>query len=116
MYTNSISVKLIYNSSNVDKSGTLDKDELTHLLKSARKDFPQFDEHVRKFQISKSDILHSSSAIELFFDAADKNKDGSLDLEEFKEMLHTMDTYLRALPATAQVANQQGKVLRNNVQ
>ena len=47
------------------------------------------------------------------FEKADKNKDERLSLEEFKDILAEVDSELKSLPATAQVATQQGKYLAN---
>ena len=41
----------------------------------------------------------------------DTSGDQKLDLDEFKHMLCTLDSQLKSLPATAQVASQQGKYL-----
>ena len=47
------------------------------------------------------------------FEKADKNKDERLSIDEFKEILAEIDSELKSLPATAQVATQQGKYLAN---
>jgi NADH:ubiquinone reductase (non-electrogenic) len=52
-----------------------------------------------------------SESIKQIFAAADTNGDGMLSLEEFKALLAGVDSHLRALPATAQVAKQQGNYL-----
>ncbi len=41
----------------------------------------------------------------------DTSGDQMLDLDEFKKMLITLDSQLKSLPATAQVASQQGKYI-----
>ena len=41
----------------------------------------------------------------------DTSGDQRLDIEEFKELLHRLDRSMKSLPATAQVADQQGKYL-----
>lgn len=45
------------------------------------------------------------------FEKADRNKDDRLSMEEFKEILTEIDSELKSLPATAQVATQQGRYL-----
>ena len=45
------------------------------------------------------------------FSAADLDKDQSLTVEEFRHFLTLVDKELKSLPATAQVAAQQGKYL-----
>ncbi len=41
----------------------------------------------------------------------DTSGDHMLDINEFKKMLVTLDAQLKSLPATAQVASQQGEYL-----
>ena len=41
----------------------------------------------------------------------DTSGDQALDIGEFKNLLRTLDHELKSLPATAQVASQQGKYL-----
>ena len=45
------------------------------------------------------------------FSEMDTSGDQRLDIEEFKELLHRLDRSMKSLPATAQVADQQGKYL-----
>ena len=52
-----------------------------------------------------------SESLRQVFAAADTNGDGMLSLDEFKALLAGVDSHLRALPATAQVAKQQGNYL-----
>ncbi len=52
-----------------------------------------------------------SDTLRAVFAAADKDGSGGLELGEFRELLAGMDKHLRALPATAQVARQQGVYL-----
>lgn len=106
-----------------DKSGSLEIHELAELLNKAAHRFPQFREHVRLFQQGKVGPSSSSAgaaaavadeqvdALQAIFKAADKDGSGALSLEEFRELLAGMDKHLRSLPATAQVASQQGKYL-----
>jgi len=53
---------------------------------------------------------HMQSAKDLFA-KTDVNHDGTLSPEEFADLLGTVDSKLTALPATAQVASQQGRYL-----
>ena len=46
-----------------------------------------------------------------FFSEMDTSGDQMLDIDEFKQLLRTLDHELKNLPATAQVASQQGKYL-----
>ena len=52
-----------------------------------------------------------TDALHAVFTAADTDGNGSLDRAEFASLLRGMDRHLRSLPATAQVARQQGKYL-----
>ena len=63
-----------------------------------------------------SDISKALSVKPVFlfcraFAAADLDKDQSLSVEEFQHFLTLVDKELKSLPATAQVAAQQGKYL-----
>jgi len=74
----------------------------------------QYAEFERFLQRTTSTFPHLASygkkAKEMFGEA-DTNQDGVLNLEEFKLLLHKVDSALKNLPATAQVASQQGKYL-----
>ncbi|CAK4350434.1 unnamed protein product [Aphanomyces euteiches] len=113
-----------------DGNGFLDVGEVHNLLKHASKAYPQSQEHIRLIQTHQSQqhLSHStfqelslmvlpflskveSSAIQDAFDAADKDGDHLLSKTEFVDFLSAMDKHLRAMPATAQVAKQQGKYL-----
>lgn len=163
----------------VDKSGTLEVNELAALLDEASKEFPQFKEFVRLVRDGKGmerltgsggalpsnsnkeeqdkaknatpssssssssffgsflmasnetgskrtnnvigamglglaapgDSSDVSDALRAVFEAADKDGNGKLDREEFNTLLQSVDANLRSVPATAQVAKQQGKYL-----
>lgn len=58
-----------------------------------------------------SDSSDVSDALRAVFEAADKDGNGKLDKEEFNTLLQSVDANLRSVPATAQVAKQQGKYL-----
>jgi len=47
------------------------------------------------------------------FEEGDINKDGVLSLQEFQDLLKSVDSHLKNYPATAQVAAQQGVYLAN---
>jgi NADH:ubiquinone reductase (non-electrogenic) len=52
-----------------------------------------------------------SEALRAVFRAADTDGNGRLDEAEFRALLEGMDKHLRSVPATAQVAKQQGRYL-----
>lgn len=59
-----------------------------------RKRFPQATDHLRR--------------LDRLFAEYDKDKSGTLDFDELKELLEEIDNKLTSLPATAQRAHQQG--------
>jgi len=79
--------------------GQLSPDELSKIL----------DDIVRR---EPSLAVHTSKA-NTILEAFDKDKSGTLDETEFDELLRSLDRKLKSLPATAQVANQQGLYLAN---
>lgn len=85
----------IYVCSNND--GILSFDEFVALCKSMRTKYPLTDQHLKN--------------LEKMFKTYDKDKTGSLDIEELKLLLKDIDSKMTHLPATAQVANQQGRYL-----
>ncbi|KAG8733062.1 hypothetical protein FRC11_008943 [Ceratobasidium sp. 423] len=80
-----------------NKDGQIDYDEWEIMATRIRKKFPMTDQHIEKLR-------------ELF-DAYDKDHDGSLGLNELVVLLEELGNKITALPATAQVASQQGKYL-----
>eukprot|EP01114_Cavostelium_apophysatum_P020040 TRINITY_DN660_c0_g2_i3.p1 TRINITY_DN660_c0_g2~~TRINITY_DN660_c0_g2_i3.p1 ORF type:complete len:624 (+),score=111.34 TRINITY_DN660_c0_g2_i3:535-2406(+) len=56
-------------------------------------------------------LLEYGKKVQELFEEADTNKDQRLSLEEFKNILNKVDSKLKMLPATAQVASQQGTYL-----
>ncbi|KAF8709427.1 Pyridine nucleotide-disulfide oxidoreductase, partial [Rhizoctonia solani] len=80
-----------------NKDGRIDYDEWEIMATRIRKKFPMTDQHIAKLR-------------ELF-DAYDKDHDGNLGLNELVVLLEELGNKITALPATAQVASQQGKYL-----
>ncbi len=74
--------------------GQLSVDELTNILAEISK---------REPSLSLAS-MKAKSMLEKF----DKNKNGALEEDEFVDLLRSLDKKLKNLPATAQVANQQG--------
>merc|ERR1712032_1277967 len=87
----------LFRKADMDKSGTLDQEELLSLFKTVDSRFPQA-------EVFKSKIAENFSEI-------DKDLSGELDEAEFKELLLDVDSGMRSLPPTAQVAGQQGGYL-----
>lgn len=85
----------------VNKDGTLTFDEFLSIMEEAKKMYPQV-----SMQLS-----YVENNIERMFEAVDTSGDQKLDFAEFRDMLAKMDRQLKSLPATAQVASQQGEYL-----
>ncbi|OQS07460.1 nucleotide-binding domain-containing protein [Thraustotheca clavata] len=100
-----------------EKKGALSFEDIINLFEQASKTYPQFREHVHLIHESKVlpkfALPYAHGAIHAIFEAADKDHNNSLDKEEFLSLLNGMDAHLRSLPATAQVAQQQGEYLAN---
>ncbi|KAI5805047.1 hypothetical protein EDC01DRAFT_757747 [Geopyxis carbonaria] len=62
-----------------------------------RKRFPQTTDHLRR--------------LDRLFESYDKDRSGTLEFDELKELLQQIDAKLTSLPATAQRAHQQGQYL-----
>lgn len=115
----------LFEKADIDKNGRLSKRELANLLTEASKDFPHLAEHA-KFLESQTGALRFGGIVAKAFANANRstsqtidgdlyskyvNDNASLDREEFRDLLQTIDSGLRALPATAQVAKQEGEYL-----
>ncbi|KAJ9089430.1 hypothetical protein DSO57_1013178 [Entomophthora muscae] len=87
----------LFSKSDVNNDGSLDFQEFTALAEKISKDRPQASVHLNKLAdvFAKYDADHS----------------GTLDLKELECLMKKIDDETTTLPATAQVANQQGKYL-----
>eukprot|EP01026_Neomeris_dumetosa_P041563 TRINITY_DN3446_c0_g1_i2.p1 TRINITY_DN3446_c0_g1~~TRINITY_DN3446_c0_g1_i2.p1 ORF type:complete len:611 (-),score=102.29 TRINITY_DN3446_c0_g1_i2:138-1970(-) len=108
----------LFEKADVNKDGKLQFSEIAKLLKDASVEFPHLEEHARfidtKYGINRfgglvRNALKSSKSKTL--PVEDLNEQSELTKEEFKDLLKKIDSGLRALPATAQVARQQGEYL-----
>jgi len=77
-----------------NNDGQIDFGEFEAMIKRIQRKFPTSQLHVEKIR----DI----------FDEYDKDKNGALGLNELANMFQTVSSKMTALPATAQVASQQG--------
>lgn len=105
--------------------GRLTIPELKNVLIEASNEFPQFKEFASFFEMRSKCPLASFMDKALPNNGKSKQKDAPIDIlsdlthedgisrEEFNELLRRIDSGLRALPATAQVARQQGEYLAN---
>ncbi|KAK9728397.1 hypothetical protein K7432_001111 [Basidiobolus ranarum] len=80
-----------------NNSGTIDFDEFCDMTQEMSKKYPTTRTHLQR--------LHD------LFEEYDEDHSGELDLDELKKLLQYVDSKLTSLPATAQVASQQGKYL-----
>ena len=79
----------LFNEADRDHSGSLDYEELRSFIKVKGESFPQL-------EMMSKEILGSMKP------------DEALSLDQFKKLMAQADSKLRALPATAQVAAQEG--------
>ena len=127
----------LFERADTDQNGRLTMAQLRSILKEASKDFPHLEEHARFLENKYGGVSRFGGIVFKAFRAAQKSqKKGSgspssssnsngkydpmyegiderstLDQEQFRELLKTIDSGLRALPATAQVARQEGEYL-----
>eukprot|EP00052_Salpingoeca_macrocollata_P017080 m.138268 g.138268 ORF g.138268 m.138268 type:complete len:621 (+) comp20259_c0_seq2:558-2420(+) len=78
-------------------AGALDLQSFRAFVRKNSEEFPQLELYAKD--------------VDKAFASLDTNADMKMSIEEFKEALHAADSKLRALPATAQVAVQEGKYL-----
>jgi NADH:ubiquinone reductase (non-electrogenic) len=97
-----------------DKDGKLRFSELRDVLNAASKEYSHLEEHARFLDsktgtkrfggLVRSTVLANSNS-----PLQELTEDTQLSKEQFEQLLETIDKGLRALPATAQVAKQQGQ-------
>ncbi|KAI9483513.1 MAG: hypothetical protein EXX96DRAFT_476665 [Benjaminiella poitrasii] len=89
----------IFQEADTDRDGNIQLKEFLTICEKIRTRFPLIGEHLTN--------------LEKLFVKYDTDKNGSLDMNEMNAMLQDVDKKLTHLPATAQVASQQGKYLAN---
>jgi len=87
----------IFKEGDTNKDNQLSKDELKVLFTNHLTEYPQLKSYL--------------NGLDHYFQDFDLNGDGYLQLNEFKTLMIAIDNNLTTLPATAQVANQQGAYL-----
>jgi len=87
----------LFEEADLNKDGYIQLEELIYLGKKKAEEYP----HLALFVEKSIQDFHKF----------DVDKNGKLDLQEFENLLKYVDNRLTPLPATAQVANQQGKYL-----
>jgi len=84
----------LFKQADTDKTGLLSFAEFRTFMDAVISTYPQLEDYIRR--------------LNKIFVQYDTNKDGHLSIDEFKNILLEADTNLKNLPATAQVASQQG--------
>ncbi|KAJ2830047.1 hypothetical protein IWW50_000513, partial [Coemansia erecta] len=88
------SINVLFESAHHADSGEISRDELCAFVKAAARQYPSAAGHLQSLVDN--------------FDHFDANHNGTIDRAEFRSMLEFVDAKLTALPALAQVANQEG--------
>jgi len=116
----------LFEKADVDRSGSLSLKKLRSVLNEASKDYPHLAEHAQFLESKYGAKRFGGLVAKAFANAKSSQSNGSspyqdmyknlteeslLDREEFRDLLKTIDSGLRALPATAQVAKQEGEYL-----
>ncbi|XP_066922519.1 uncharacterized protein [Clytia hemisphaerica] len=94
-------VEQLFKEADLDGTGQLSLSEFSVFLETAKKKYPEMTQHLTKLQKS----------VDKTFSLMDTDHNERLSLEEFTLFLKDVDSKLKAYPATAQVASQQGKYL-----
>ncbi|KAG9318597.1 mitochondrial NADH dehydrogenase [Chiua virens] len=87
----------LVNEADKDKNGKIDFDEFDFMVSRIKQRIPMAESHLQK--------------VRTLFDLYDSDADNSLSLNELCRLLEEIGNKITALPATAQVASQQGKYL-----
>eukprot|EP00195_Chlamydomonas_chlamydogama_P008836 CAMPEP_0202898464 /NCGR_PEP_ID=MMETSP1392-20130828/6978_1 /ASSEMBLY_ACC=CAM_ASM_000868 /TAXON_ID=225041 /ORGANISM="Chlamydomonas chlamydogama, Strain SAG 11-48b" /LENGTH=558 /DNA_ID=CAMNT_0049584399 /DNA_START=316 /DNA_END=1992 /DNA_ORIENTATION=- len=108
----------LFEEADTNKDDQLSLEELRILLDKASKQFSHLEEHARFLDMKTGGISRFGSLVAATLSgSANSGPLASLDdrtqvtRDKFKELLSKIDSGLRALPATAQVAKQQGEYL-----
>ncbi|OVA14435.1 EF-hand domain [Macleaya cordata] len=98
-------ISAIFNKADKDKSGTLTLKEFQDALNDICERYPQVELYLKNKQVK--------NIIDLMKDRQgnDNKESVELDIEGFKSALSQVDSQMKFLPATAQVAAQEGKYL-----
>ncbi|PSS24693.1 External alternative NAD(P)H-ubiquinone oxidoreductase [Actinidia chinensis var. chinensis] len=98
-------IAAIFSKADKDNSGTLTVKELQEVIDNICQRYPQVELYLKNKQMHNIvDLLKESKG-----DVAKESIE--LDIEEFKKALSQVDSQMKSLPATAQVAAQQGSYL-----
>ena len=115
----------LFERADADGTGRLTLAQLRTLMREASEEFPHLAEHASFLESRYGAQRFGGIVAKAFDEAAGKGKDSAtkgtlykdssesstLDRDQFRGLLKTIDSGLRALPATAQVAKQEGEFL-----
>ncbi|KAL4628810.1 hypothetical protein ACB092_05G264900 [Castanea dentata] len=100
-------ISAIFSKADADNSGTLTVKEFREVIDDICERYPQVELYLKKKQMGDIfDLLKESKG-------DDAKESIELNIEEFKSALSQVDSQMKNLPATAQVASQQGVYLAN---
>ncbi|KAJ1379567.1 Pyridine nucleotide-disulfide oxidoreductase, class-II [Sesbania bispinosa] len=94
-------IAVIFSKADKNNSGRLDLKEFHHVVDDIIERYPQVDIYLKKNQMKDMATLLNQS----------QETSAMVDIEYFKEALSKVDSQMKNLPATAQVAAQQGTYL-----
>lgn len=98
-------IEALFHKADVNNSGTLTVQEFKNVMEGVRERYPQIDIYMQRQHLKTLvDLIKSATA-------AGKQDHVEIGLEQFKAALSKVDSQMRQLPATAQVAAQQGAYL-----
>ncbi|XP_075666915.1 external alternative NAD(P)H-ubiquinone oxidoreductase B2, mitochondrial-like [Castanea sativa] len=100
-------ISAIFSKADADNSGTLTVKEFREVIDDICERYPQVELYLKKKQMSDIFYLLKESK------GDDTKESIELNIEEFKSALSQVDSQMKNLPATAQVASQQGVYLAN---
>lgn len=94
-------IAAIFSKADKGETGTLNKKEFKSVVKDICQRYPQVELYLKKKKLRNiANLLKSANG-----------DDTEVNIETFKQALSEVDTQMKNLPATAQVASQQGKYL-----
>ncbi|KAI3812236.1 hypothetical protein L1987_16943 [Smallanthus sonchifolius] len=98
-------ISAIFSKAYKNKSGKLNVEDFTEVINDISERYPQVELHLKSKKLKNFvQLLHSNQ------DGAAKQA-SRLDIEKFKSALSEVDSKMKSLPPTAQVAAQQGEYL-----
>ncbi|XP_038900930.1 external alternative NAD(P)H-ubiquinone oxidoreductase B2, mitochondrial-like [Benincasa hispida] len=98
-------IAVIFSKADKDKSGTLALQEFHEVVDDICERYPQVEIYLKKKQLKNFSALLKKTQSD------SQKQSAELDIESFKSLLSEVDSQMKNLPATAQVAAQQGEYL-----